>query len=291
MTKQNTVIILLVFATATCTGQTFRRSSALREKYSVNKKASPAKSAPSKNTSLARRKPFKRKGLQGYRKYHTFSQMSYEELCEALQRAKDAKNGDICCKYLDRMITMCDDINSKARHIIELADILYAQQRYDDAAKWYTEFTHLYPGNQQIEYASYRAIVCSSKKILSCDRDQSPTEKTLELANDFLKRTDVFTKYQKQVKTIQQECYQTLAQSDCNIAAFYLKNGSYHAAEQRLKFIRTEWLEKVPAVVPTVAHLEVELATVFSDFKAPESSIKLAQVSSSSKKTSMIDRF
>lgn len=140
-----------------------------------------------------------RKGLQGYRIYTPISQSGYAELQEVKEIHKAAKNWDLASKYLHRMIVLCDNINEKAILIIELADILFLQQKYDDAIKWYTEFTQLYPGNKHLEYASYKAIVCSSKKILSSDRDQSPTEKTLELTDTFLKRSDIFQKYRQEV--------------------------------------------------------------------------------------------
>ncbi len=140
------------------------------------------------------KKKIKRKGLQGYRKYKTFSQMDFTELSRSKRTAKKSKNWDIVCKGTsERMIIMAGHhgqkshpiIEVKAALIIELADILFEQQKYDDAAKWYAEFTLFHPGSVHVEYASYRAIVCASKKILSIDRDQSATEKHWNLLNHF----------------------------------------------------------------------------------------------------------
>lgn len=251
---------------------------------------------PKKKISTAQRKiKGNRKGLQGYKKYNTFSDMNYDELMVAKNKQIEAKNWDIAAKYLDRMIKLCDDINSKAALMIELADILFNTDHYDDAVKWYQEFAFLYPGNEQIEYASYKAIVCASKKILSIDRDQAPTQKTLELANEFLKRSDVFTKYQTEVLAIQKVCQETLAQSDCSVAQFYITYGNYKAAEHRLKNVRSEWAQKVPEIQTQLAALEVDLAGLYNEFKAPEESIKLAQATQQivpqSKKADMTKRF
>lgn len=239
----------------------------------------------------------KRKGLQGYKHVVPFSRMNYAQLMQAKEENKKAKNWDVVIKYLDRMIVMCesegvDYLKEKANLIIELADILFMQQQYDLATKWYTEFTHAHMGDSRCEYASYRAIVCASHKILSSDRDQTATEKTLELADTFLKQTTSFKKYRKEVQQIQKQCYQMLAQSDCNIAEFYLKYGNYNAAEQRVKGIRTEWLDKAPDIAVYLAHLEVELSTVLPTFQLPESSIKLAALKSPAKKQAdMTTRF
>jgi outer membrane assembly lipoprotein YfiO len=177
--------------------------------------------------------------------------------------------------------------------MIELADLFFLQQSFDDAAKWYADFVLLYPGNKQVEYASYRAVICASKNILGPDRDQSPTEKTLELAQTFLKREDLFAQYKDEVKKIERECYQMLAASDMRVAEFYIsKKHDYTSAKKRIATIRDEWLEKAPEIGVELARLEVTLAELCTDFKAPEESIKLAQaVMPAQKKNSMVARF
>ncbi len=232
-----------------------------------------------------------RKWFPWYTPPVSLSQMDYQQLTVAKEKNKKANDWHFVIKCLNRMIVMCEDLAEKADLTLELADILFEQQQYEEAAKWYGEFTQAHPGNKKIEYASYRAIVCASKKMLSIDRDQSATEKTLELTQDFLKRSDVFKQYKKEVQQIQRHCYETLAQSDCNVAEFYLTYGNYQAAEQRLKSIRSEWLEKAPAITPKLAHLEVELAAVFPQFHLPPSSITVAELKTPHKKASMTTRF
>lgn len=285
--KKILLFLILIYASCSLFARSIRQPT-MPQGLTADKKK-PQK-LPQKKEPIERPKP-KRKGLQGYRKYHTLSQMDYDELMEAKNKTRDAKNWDTSIKYLERLITVCDTINEKAVLIIELADILFNQQKYDDAAKWYMEFSQLYPGNEHIEYASYKAVVCASKKIVGYDRDQLPTEKTLELTNAFLARSDLFTTYKKDVITIQKHCYHMLAQSDCNVATFYLKQGNYTAAQRRLKTIRNEWIDKAPGVAPLLAHLEIDLGAQFSDFKVPEDSIKLARAVNPSKKTDMTLRF
>ncbi len=234
----------------------------------------------------------KRKGLQGNKKRYTFSQMNFEELKVAKDKLVSSKDYVIACKYLERMITLCDNINEKAKLIIELADVLFNQRSFDDAVKWYTEFTTLYPGNKHVEYASYRAIVCYSKKILGSDRDQTPTEKTLELADAFLKRDDLFTEHKKEVLKIQRESYQRLAASDCRVVEFFINSKEFSQAQKRLANIRSEWIDKLPEVSTELACLEVNLAARCSDFKPSETSIKLAQAAKPpQKKIDMAARF
>jgi outer membrane assembly lipoprotein YfiO len=247
------------------------------------------KNALNSSKKISNRK-IKRKGLQGYSVRHHFSDMDFDELMVAKNQKLQEKNWDIAVKYLDRMIKLCDDVNQKASLVIELADLLFQQEKYEESAKWFSEFIQLYPGNPKIEYASYKAIVCASKEILSIDRDQSSTEKALSLSNDFLKR-DLFTTYKKEVAAIQQLCQETLAQNDCYVAEFYLKGKSYTAAERRLKGVRSEWVDKVPEITPALAVLETTLAQEYPEFKAPEESIVLAQAINPVKKTDMTARF
>jgi len=233
-----------------------------------------------------------RKGLQGYKKYHTFSEMDFEELTVAKNQRLEEKNFDIAIKYLERMIKLCDSVNEKAALIIELADLLFMQQKYEESSKWFTEFIQLYPGNPKVEYASYKAIECASKQILSIDRDQSATEKALALADDFLKR-DLFTTYTKEVAEIRHTCQQTLAQNDCYVAEFYIKHKSYAAAERRLTNLRSEWVDKVPEIKAPLTTLEIALSQEYPAYKAPEETLVLAQAAAASpdKKTDMTSRF
>ena len=236
------------------------------------------------------KKKIKRKGLQGYKKYHTFSDMTYEELKTAKEKNIASKSFEIASKYLERMITLCENVTEKAELIIELANIFYSQVEFDKAKKWYSEFEHLYPGNALIEQAKRQIILCSKQRILTPDRDQAPTEETLELAKQYLDR-DNFTKYKDEVAKIKIECEELLAQADCSVANFYIRHGNYLSAEKRIKHVKDEWLAKVPAVATTVANLEIDLGAVWTEFKVPEESVKLTQVVKVPEKTSMANRF
>ncbi len=243
-----------------------------------------------RDQKLADRPRFKkkRKGLTHRKEHHTFSNMPYDELKVAKNKAVEGKHFDIAAKYLERMITLCEKVNEKAQLIIELANIHFSQKEYDDAKKWYQEFERLYPGNQLIEQAKKQIILCSKQTILSSDRDQAPTEETLRLAKEYLVR-DSFTLYRKEVAAIQKECENILAQADCGITEFYIKQGNFSSASRRIKHIRTAWLEKVPEVAITLAHLEIQLGAEWKDFKVPEESTKLAHATGIKKPTQKVD--
>lgn len=283
-------LVTVLFVVAACSIQAASlRTPQMPRGLSADKTAAPLPTNITISDATTKKKK-KQKGLQKRRRHVTFSEMSFDELKEAkLQKVKE-KNWDIAAKYIERMIKLCDQVNEKAELIIELADILFGQSKFDDASKWYTDFTLLYPGNPRVEYASYKMIVCASKQILSIDRDQSATEKALSLAQDFLKR-DLFTTYTTEVAAIQKICQETLAQSDCYVAEFYLTHKSYAAAERRLTNLRTDWVEKVPEIKAPLANLEVALAQEYPAFKVPQESIVLAEAVSPVKKVDMTARF
>ncbi len=192
--------------------------------------------------------------------YKTFSKMKYEELEQAKNRQIIADNKEVAIKYLEQMLKLCDNINKLAQHLVELADLLFDCSKFEKAGKIYTEFTNLYPGNQQIEYASYRAILCSFYQTLDIERDQTKTEETIQLTDNFLERIDIFRQYKDEVHKIRTACHQKLVASEINICTFYIKKNSYQSAQKRLDSLRMEWLPKIPAVESQIITLEIALA-------------------------------
>lgn len=228
----------------------------------------------------------------------TFRNMSPEQLRTAADTCKAKQDLASATVFLDQLIKVCDDgfQEDKASYIVELADIYFAQGDYEEASKKYNEFLHVYPGNKAVEHASYRAVVCCSKGILSPDRDQTKTEETLALANKFLERGDMFKAYRKEVEAIKQSCLQTLAASELNVGAFYVTMGDFKAAQQRIAHIKTEWLPKIeaPTLEFTLANLEMDLAERFPEFKpsTPSQTSNLTIASSKpAKKIDLVSRF
>ena len=165
-----------------------------------------------------------------------YTDMNFDELKDAKIKRVDAEQWDVAIRYLQRLIILCEDVNEKADLIIELATIQLLQGFFDDAAKQFKEFIHLYPGNKHTEFAHYKSIVCTNERILSADRDQTKTEETIELVDKFLEQK-TFNEYREQVLQIRQQCYEVLGNSELNVGEFYFKQGDYLAAQRRLETI------------------------------------------------------
>ncbi len=209
--------------------------------------------------SASQKKRMRKKSIK-IKKEKKIDAKSYDELIEAKDR--HVANGSIigAIKYLEQMIKLCNDITKLAQHLLELADLYFLDGDFKKAARLYTEFATLYPGNDKMEYALYRAICSSYALILSSDRDQTKTEETVGLTEIFLIQ-DHFITYKDEVKQIQHQCYQQLATSECNICSFYLTRDRFTAVEKRLKKIRETWIPKLPELETEIIALETQLTT------------------------------
>jgi len=235
----------------------------------------------------------------------TITEMNFAELNEAKNNRLAKKDTEGAIRYLEKMMTTSSDKDDIATVLLELADLFFDTGKLVKAEKLYSQFYALYPGNDSVEKAHYKAILCSFYLTLDNDRDQSKTQETLTLATSFLDRKEIFKTYTQDVSSIQQKCYEKLCQSDLNIAEFYLKRGKSKdliAANLRLNSIRSEYLDKVPSIEPRVLALEIDYATKTKDLVGAEQkrtilANRLSEnkttvlAADNSKKASFIDRF
>lgn len=188
----------------------------------------------------------------------TYIDFEYEELVAAKNVQKEKGNNYVTIKYLEQLLKLCTDITLLSEHLLELADVLYADSQYQKSSLVYTQYCSLYPGSAKQEYALYRSAICSFSCILPIDRDQTKTEETLAITEIFLKQ-DHFKQYRDEVAHIQTKCYEHLAASECNICNFYITRNKFTAAEKRLTKIRSYWLPKLATLEPTIIAMESQL--------------------------------
>ncbi|HXW85742.1 MAG TPA: outer membrane protein assembly factor BamD [Candidatus Bathyarchaeia archaeon] len=188
-------------------------------------------------------------------KRKTMSDMTYEEMKVVKNKRIAENNWEAALAYLERMLKNCNNVAEMAEILLDMADVLFSMTSYDKASKIYQEFVHLYPGHEKREYALYRAIVCSSNCILSAERDQTKTEETIKLANEFLEHSALFVTYRDAVEAVRTQCYQTLALQDIHVCLFYLKRGSVDAARKRFDYITKTWQPYLSAFAEDVAYI------------------------------------
>lgn len=191
----------------------------------------------------------------------TYKDMDFEELCEA--RARLIEKGDKvnCVKYTERALKLCNDINQTAELLIELADLLFDIGKFNKAEIVYNRFVTLYPGNEHIEYALYKNILCTYYGTRPADRDQTKTEETIGLTDKFLER-ELFDTYRKEVHTIRDQCFARLFESECNVCLFYANRNRTHAVDKRLHHLDEKIVQRAPELKPRFIAFEMDIAAL-----------------------------
>lgn len=219
-------------------------------------------------TPADKKKPKSRKDRRSKEpkvKRKTLSQMNYDELKEAKDRALQAKNTESALRYMEKMIPLCSDLAERAGLMLEVADARFTNHAYEEAGGMYKEFTSMYPGHEKITYAEYKTIECTFATVLIAERDQTATKNTLELAQDFLQKYKPGKQYYDDVSKILQTCKQRIFDSELSIIKFYLHRKNIPSVEKRLAKLRESMLSVLPSCEQTLLEAECLLAELKKD--------------------------
>jgi len=167
--------------------------------------------------------------------------------------------------HIEKMIPLCDDIRELRDLTLEIADLFFETGNLKKSESLYTEFGNLYPGDKNIEYATYKSILCSYWLTLDTERDQTKTKNAIEISKKFLDRSDIFHKYNNEVEKILVDCQNKLLESEINIFKFYINQGDLLSAKTRLANIEKEFLKDMPHTEPQIIMLTCELAEKLND--------------------------
>lgn len=214
-------------------------------------------------------------------------ELTYQELSEKKNQYLVVGNRDGAVKIIEQMLRLCPDMTTLAELIVELADILYDDSKFDASLTAYKNFMEHYAGHQKFEYALFRAIQCSSRLVLHFDRDQTKTEETIELAERYLTEADCVL-YRAEVERIKNDCLAHLFASELYTIEFYAKTGKISVASKRFHEIKEHVLFKnlqnyqheieriqmtyaLPNVEPDISDSEVnrETISVQSSYETP----------------------
>lgn len=124
---------------------------------------------------------------------------------------------------------------------LRLADSLYFDKKYIEAFFQYEEFKKLHPIHPEIPYATYQMAMCHFKQLLTIDRDQAQTYKSIELFRVVAENYPQ-SQYAEEARGKIAICQRQLADHEFYIANFYMKKKKYRAALGRFEGI----LQKYP---------------------------------------------
>ena len=117
---------------------------------------------------------------------------------------------------------------------LKVADAHYRLQEYEQAISAYEEFERLHPSDPKIPYVVYYTGRCYFDRMKSIDRDQSFTEKALQVFEQ-LRRRFPASQYAEKAGAHIRKCLKTLAGHDFYIGEFYYKQDHYKAALARFE--------------------------------------------------------
>jgi len=191
----------------------------------------------------------------------TMSQMNFDQLLMRKNELIVMGDYETAIKYLKRMLTLSETSAQQIYIMMELGELYMKTSNYRLAEIAFTDFVRLYPSNAFVEQAFVKAIECSWMQTPQFDRDQTKTEETLSLINEFAQREAIFGQDSiDKVKEMQHKCLLKLVDQKLDIARQYINRNAFRSAHKRLEDIRTVDMPKLPELEPIVLQLEFDLA-------------------------------
>ena len=123
---------------------------------------------------------------------------------------------------------------------LKLADTLYYNRKFDEAAAAYKEFEKLHPSNKAIPYVIYREALCYYRQRPTIDRDQTPTEKAMEEFRRLQKKYPK-SEYAARAEKFKQRCIEDMAAHEFYVAEFYYKTKHFPSALDRFQALSQEY--------------------------------------------------
>ena len=253
--------------------KTTTRAGILDQKSKDLLKIKPEQNPALANTLVAGKKPYYNRNRVTHanrkkfvvKKNKTLSEMNFDELKCAKDRAQETKNTEIALKYMQKMLPLCNDLTEHASLMLETADALLATGAVKEASSMYQDFSTMYPGHARIKYASFKAIDCSYATVLIAERDQTATLTSIELAQTFLNQNDSCKDYYNEVETILAACYKLRFDSEVSIINFFIKQKNIASAQKRIERIREKQLPVFPTGERELIELECLVASKKND--------------------------
>lgn len=185
------------------------------------------------------------------------------------------KETDMVVKCCERILLLCSDQNLSQNVTLQLAQIYLDQANFDKASKYAKDYQDLYPGNIDVKKAAYIDIQANYFSILQAGRDQKKTEKTLELAKNFLSKYQDKDNYCTSVNQMIDDCYIKLFDTEMSVINTYLDKYNYYknfsslnAAQRRLAYVKDKILPfiKDQEKEENLNKLQLTMAKSFKEF-------------------------
>jgi outer membrane assembly lipoprotein YfiO len=211
--------------------------------------------------------------LGGCSKHKDKEKMELNELKQHALNAVDKKSYAEATDSLEKIITKYADHQDINKFKLVLADTYFKTGNYAAAGAMFQHFVQYYPSDTKAEYAHYKAVLSKFYETLRTDCDQSATQDAIALCDGYM-RPESNKKYRKDVIDIKNTCENKLLNKEIYVFNFYLKEGKYDAAHNRLAYIKHTFLTQKPSIEPRLLYLECKLAQKQKKTDAVEKNIQ-----------------
>jgi outer membrane protein assembly factor BamD len=150
---------------------------------------------------------------------------------EAQQFATDGKVEKASEAYM-KVRTFYPGNDLAKQSLLDLSDLYYKNEEYVSALNSYQEFRMLYPTDAKSEYCMFKSAMCHFKQILTIDRDQTETVKSIKSFEDFLRMYPDST-YSNEANENLKKSKIVLAKNGIYIGKFYMHRKKWHEAACR----------------------------------------------------------
>lgn len=195
--------------------------------------------------------------------------MNFDELKQKTLAALDKQKNELATECLETLIAQNPDNQNIAEYKLMLADLYFNSGNLPSAYQLYEHYKEFYPSDQKAEFASYRAILSKFYQTLRIECDQTDTQQTIKLCDNYIDNVS-YQEYEKDIVDIRNTCQRKIIDKEVYVFNQYLKEGKkrsgkrreakFDAARTRLQYLKGTYLEKNPALQARFTFLECKLA-------------------------------
>lgn len=220
---------LLVFSAVLPAKESLQKKSAVAKKEKLTVAQIRAKSRARREQNLLKQQTHPYPSI-------LIKDMTEEQLRDMIPYVKSLGDKESVFKLFHVLLSKSPSQNHLKNYKLDLADYCFDIKDYEKAAFSYEEFFILYPGSAEAEYSQYKSILCWFYQSLSPSKDQSNTDKTIILIDDYL-RKGANQKFIDEVKNIRKQCRQRLFEHEMHVFEHYLKRKRHTSAQCRYEYI------------------------------------------------------
>lgn len=188
-------------------------------------------------------------------------ELSFDELKQRVSSCLGGKKSESAIVYLEQLIAQYPENQEVYTYKFILADLYLKIGRLEEAYNLYKHYTEMYPSEDRSEEAHYKSILSKFYQTLkvSKDCDSSDTTRTVNRCKTYLANNS-YAKYRDDVRDIKYTCERRLIDKEIYVFNTYLRRKKFKSAENRINYIRKNFLEDHPNLEAHVLFLESKLA-------------------------------